>query len=163
MFYYVYHTIPYYTILSSILYRTIRTKLYMYIMIMCILIMSNSLLLLILVFRVTLHSTTNQLRPTDWIILVRSRLLLPVVASPFPCPCECADVDLSGSHCLKCRSGSAGLIARHDGVRTVLASVLRANSLGFRQEFRTNTTSTKPGDLVLFHWKSGKHLYLDVM
>jgi hypothetical protein len=52
----------------------------------------QSLLPLILVFRVT-----------DWIIIVPSRLLLPVVASPFPCPCGSADVDVSGSHCLNCR------------------------------------------------------------
>jgi hypothetical protein len=102
----------------------------------------------------------NRFSSTDWCILARSRLLLPVVTSSFQCLCGSV-VDIYGSHCPKC-ARRPGLVDRHDGVRNVLSDTLRSAAVRFRSEFRVSGLPSQPGDLVLLNWSSNIDRFLDV-
>ena len=103
------------------------------------------------------------LSSTDWIAAARRRLMLNVFPSQKHCTfCKGGWCDVKGGHATICGGGSSRFI-RHNTMRNIIAKAAR--DVGFSTDLEHGGglgDDRKPGDVILYNWRDGRHLLIDV-
>ena len=103
------------------------------------------------------------LRPAEFVPIVRYRLGINVYSSEGNCPACGQESDKLGDHALACVR-SRDKIARHDLLRDVIYEAASSASLAPVKEERhlLPGTAARPGDVFIRRWSDGKDAALDV-
>ena len=103
------------------------------------------------------------LRATEFILVVKYRLGLPVFDTAGPCPACLRHSDVFGDHALCCGSGGER-ISRHNALRDALFDTAVAAGLGPTKEgrFLLPGNDRRPADILVPHWSGGQDAAMDV-
>ena len=101
--------------------------------------------------------------PAVWITSARKRLRLDVFAVEKQCSfCKWGRCDMKGEHATMCAGGSSRIL-RHNTLRDTVAKAVREAGLKTDIEHGGGLADKRrPGDVIVYNWKDGKHLLIDV-
>ena len=103
------------------------------------------------------------LKSSDWTAGARRRLRLDVFPSQKHCTfCKGWWCHVKGDHATMCGGGASRLL-RHNNIRNIIAKA--AIDVGFKTDIEHGGglgDQRRPGDVILYDWRDGCHLLIDV-
>ena len=87
----------------------------------------------------------------------------------FPCWKHCnfwmgGWCDVKGDHAIMCGVGSLRIL-RHSNIRNIIAKQKAARDVGFKTDIEYGGglgDKKRPGDVIVYNWRNGRHLLIDV-